>query len=392
MAACLSQWSKPLFRLPLPGANIILVFSFAILLALLAIGFWGPTDPLRNLLPLSIWILWWVVIVLLHPLLGHFWDRINPLGLFRNLVGQRSFPLNFGFWPAVILFLGFAWFQLIHPRAEDPRTLTLTVLIYGAITIACCAIFGGKMWFERGDPFAIVFRLLGLFAPFNRTENGWVHLSIPGSRLMLPERPPVAAALLVFATLSTISFDAVSASFTWLSLIGVNPLDYPGRTALIWPNTLGLLGFFLLLSGAIVFAVWLGWLAAERPGKYTELLGRFTLSFLPISIAFHFAHYLTALLVNGQYLWISILHPLGGGHAHVTTSFLTTAQGAWTIFSLQAVAIVLGHVVSVLVVHMIVVDSGISGQRALRLELPLAVFMVGFTGFGLWALSTPSIG
>ncbi len=390
---CLITWRWEIARVPLPPKAATQAVSACILLALLGIGFAGSTDPLKNLLPLTVWVLWWIVVVLLHPLLGNLWGYLNPLGLLQAVMpGRRTFSAKMAYCPALLFFLVFCWFQLIDPEAEDPRHLARAIVGYGLITAFACFVFGAKAWFAHGDPFAPLFRFLSLFAPLARDGDGRLFLRVPGSGLVKQDPIPLAASFLVIATLSTIAFDAITPSFTWLSLIGVNPLDFPGRTAVMGPNTFGLVAFFFLLAGAIAGAVWLGWVAAERPGSFPALFGRCALSFIPISIAFHFAHFLTLLLVNGQYLLAALAALFGGGQAHVTTSFLNTAHGAWTIFAVQTVAIVTGHGVSVVVAHMIVAETGLPRARALRLELPLAVLMVAFTGLSLWALSTPSIG
>ena len=46
---------------------------------------------------------------------------------------------------------------------------------------------------------------------------------------------------LVLLTLSAVSFDGLSKTFWWLGLGGINPLEFPGRTAVMGRNSLGLL-------------------------------------------------------------------------------------------------------------------------------------------------------
>ena len=46
--------------------------------------------------------------------------------------------------------------------------------------------------------------------------------------------------LFVLLTLSSVSFDGLSRTFWWLALGGINPLEYPGRTAVVDRNTFGL--------------------------------------------------------------------------------------------------------------------------------------------------------
>lgn len=151
--------------------------------------------------------------------------------------------------------------------------------------------------------------------------------------------------MLVLLILSAVSFDGLSNTFWWLSLAGINPLEFPGRTAVMGLNTLGL----------------------------------------------------TDLLVNGQYAALVLNDPLGRGwnliglrDFHVTQSLLNTAGGALAIFSIQTAATVTGHMLSVAVAHRLVIGM----ERGARLvpELPLAFLMVACTAFGPWLLSAPAIG
>jgi len=128
------------------------------------------------------------------------------------------------------------------------------------------------------------------------------------------------------------------------------------------------------------------------------LCGRLVYSLIPISIAYHFAHYLSDTLVKSQYLLLAPNDPLqtdadlfGIGHAHVMTSFQSTASGALAIYTAQTSALVIGHVIGVAVAHSMAVEEGLAPGRVMKLELPLALCMVAYTGFGLWLLGAPAI-
>ena len=54
-------------------------------------------------------------------------------------------------------------------------------------------------------------------------------------------------------------------------------------------------------------------------------------------------------------------------------------------------AIVIGHVVGVAVAHSMAAEAAPSRAQAFKLELPLAISMVAYTGLGLWLLGAPSI-
>ena len=383
---------KPLGAPKIPRMALSVIASL-LLVFVICVGFIGTRDPLENLLPLTVWIGFWVMIVLLHPLIGNFWAAINPFDWTAALLnGVRPFPKPLAYWPSLLLFAGFAWFQLVYPSPENPPVLAKVISAYIAITLVASAIFGTRAWMREGDPFAPFLRFFALCAPL-RWTGGTVSAQLPGAGLLKEGTLPFAAAFFVTAGLSAISFDALAATFWWQGVLGENPLEYPGRTALMLRNSIGLVMAYLLLLALLTLAVWAGKRWSGHSAATARLLPRFVLAMLPISAAFHFSHYLTELLVNGQYLWAAWMAELGLTHEHAraTTSFLNTASGAWTIYAIQTTAIVLGHVVSIVVAHAMALDEGLRGRQAIQLEAPTALLMVAYTGFGLWLLSTPTV-
>lgn len=372
--------------------------SAIVVTALLWVGFTGPHDPLKNLLVLGVWTLWWVVIVLLHPLLGNLWGLVNPFAWAVPADGRWRFPTTLAYMPAVAIFAGFAWFQLVYPAPEDPERLAFAVAAYGLFTLAAVFLFGARDWLSKGDPFAIFLYQLGSAAPIAR-ERRSLRLRLPGAGLLALPPLPLAGVAFVLLTLSSISFDGFSHTFLWLSAIGTNPLEYPGRTAIRGANTAGLAASFAVLAVLYAATVWAGWAWSGRPGPLRPLVGRFVYALIPISIAYHFAHYAGDAILNLQYLVLAMNDPfetgarlLGVTPFHVTASFQNTASGAMALFAAQAAAIVAGHIVSVGVAHAMAVEPGLPRPATLRLEAPLALFMVLYTAFGLWLLATPSIG
>lgn len=375
--------------------HILSLLSAAAFLLLIWIGIAGPRDPLENLLHLTIWTLWWVVIVLLHPAFGNLWRWLNPFSgpyaVLTWLTGgwlhraRLNLPATASYLPAILIFLAFAWFQLVDPRASDPARLAVVVSVYAGLTMLAVCLFGPDAWLSRADPFAVFLTQLGCVSPF-------------GAGLASLPALPLSGTLFVLLTLSSISFDSFSNTFTWLSSLGVNPLDYPGRTALMAANTLGLLGAFVTLAGAYLMTTTVAWFWAGQAGALHDHLGRLVYSLIPISIAFHFAHYLGDTLVNLQYFVLALNDPLGSGATRlglptfeVTASFQNTAAGALTIFSIQSLAVVIGHIAGVAVAHAITLQMQLPQQLARRLEAPLALLMVAYTVYGLWLLSTPAI-
>ncbi|MGQ0485732.1 MAG: hypothetical protein ACT4SY_10315 [Hyphomicrobiales bacterium] len=394
---------------PVPLSLISAVFLCGLIVA----GFIGTRDPLANPLPLTIWTVWWVGVVLLHAVLGNAWAWLNPFAgpyaILDRLSGGRlaahrlPFSPAYDYLPALLVFLPFAWFQLVAPAPHDPARLAAAVSIYSLLTLFAVCLFGPEMWLAKADPFAVFLRLVAALSPIqfrclrhSPRESG-IYLRIPGAGLADLPALPVSGALFVLLTLSSVSFDGLSNTFWWLSLAGINPLDFPGRTALIGLNTLGLIGAFIVLTLLFTAAVIAGWRLAGEPGERSHLFGRLVLSLIPISIGFHFAHYLTDLMVNGQYAALVLNDPLGRGwnliglrEFHVTTSFLNSASGSLTIFSMQTAAIVTAHIASVAVAHLLLLGS--RTRRTIALEASLAILMVAYTAFGLWLLLAPSIG
>jgi hypothetical protein len=90
-----------------------------------------------------------------------------------------------------------------------------------------------------------------------------------------------------------------------------------------------------------------GW-QRRTPGR-----SAFVLSILPISLRYHLAHYLTTLLVNGQYAILSLNDPFARGWnlfglegRHVIVSFLADFDSVAIIWKLQAAAVVGGHILA----------------------------------------------
>ncbi|MCA3561544.1 MAG: hypothetical protein IOC82_11010 [Aestuariivirga sp.] len=390
----------PLWPAVAQGVSLI---SALMLGGLIVLGFAGPRDPVENLLPLAIWTLWWVGIVMLHPLFGNLWEALNPFtgphALLTGRFGREEgppplrYPAWASYWPAVLIFFGFAWFQLVWPAPEDPAILAAAVCIYLAVSFAGLLVFGVKDWLGKADPFAVFLAQLGAAAPFGRGGLRW-----PGAGLLSLPVLPVSGVIFVLLTLGAITFDGFANTFLWLSMIGINPLDYPGRTPLMGANTAGILLVSGVLAAGFFAAVWAGWVWSGKPDSLGRLCGRLVYSLIPISIAYHAAHYLSDTIVKSQYLLLALNDPLetgadllGIGHAHVIMSFQNTASGAFAIYATQTSALVIGHVIGVAVAHSAAVQEGLSAPRVMRLELPLALCMVGYTGFGLWLLGAPAI-
>ena len=218
--------------------------------------------------------------------------------------------------------------------------------------------------------------------------------TLPGARLLGIGSLPAAGVVFVVVALATVSFDGLSRTFWWLGLLGENPLEHPGRTALVGRNTLGLIGAaaVLLAAYAVSAAAGAWWSGA----KAAPALRRFVVSIVPIAFGYHFAHYLPSFLVDAQYALKALSDPfalgwnlLGTRELHVTASFLTHHASVEAIWYAQVGVIVAAHVAAVVALHGLVGESREGRLASILSEIPLTVLMIGYTVFGLWLLSTP---
>lgn len=383
--------------------------SFGLFAVLIAAGFLGTRDPLENPLPIVVWTLLWVGFTLATALLGDLWRLVNPWSgpywVVRRLFasdGQSPrlrLPGWLGYWPALAGLFVFIWFELVDIAPNDPVRLAKLAGAYWLGTFIGMLLFGEEPWRRHGEIFAVFFGFIARLAPVWREgsdEGGQWVAGVPGARLVVSRAIPLSGALFILLALASVSFDGLSRTFWWLSLIGVNPLEFPGRSAVVGANTLGLLATFSVLAAAFFVAVLVGRKLAGAEGSPRNCLGRLVLSIMPIALGYHFAHYMTVLLVNGQYALLAANDPfatgfnlLGLGEFRVTTSFLNNFGAVELIWRAQAAGIVLAHVVAILVAHGIAFDIYGDPRRAAVSQVPLALLMIGYTVFGLWLLATP---
>ena len=413
-----AAWHLDLCAMPRIATTWTSAAAFLAASLLLITGWFGSRDPLENPLPLVVWTLWWGGITIAHALFGNLWSAINPwiapcrlvrrawMGRAETEPPLLAYPPWLGYGPAILGFFAFAWFELIDPAPDDPARLALAVVIYSGVTLAGMLLFGERIWLARAECFSVFFGFVALIAPFSVNQPDPAQparrrlcLTFPGARLAGHEALPIGGMLFVLLTLATVSFDGLNKTFWWLRLGEINPLEYPGRTGVMGRNSLGLLAMWVALVLAYSLVNALGRWIARDPARLSAFLGTFVLSILPISIGYHFAHYLTSLLVNGQYAVLAISDPfelgwdlLGLGHAEASVSFLSDYQSVSILWKLQVAAVVLVHILAVMTAHAMAVGRHAKLRAATASQLPLAAFMICYTLFGLWLLAVPAIG
>ena len=403
-----------IFRpLALPGsegpawiADVTSLVSMAVFFALVYVGFSGPRDPLTNLFPLVIWVGFWIILFSTIGLTTNLWRYLNPwTGFYTVLFGRDhsgllSLPQRLGAWPGLAIFAAFCCFYIADPAPLDPDRLAAIVLLYWVFTLLAMIAFGATCWMTRGEAFSILFDLMSRVGCLGHSRKRAVGL--PGWDLLSTTPMPLSLALFSIVILGVGSFDGLKETFWWLGLIGINPLEFPGRSYVISSSLVGLGASCIGLIAVFAATMWLGEKLANMDATAKQTVGvgtlirRFAPTVLPIALAYHMSHFLITFLVDGQYLLAAIGDPLangsnlfGLGQIRVTTGFLNTPDSVKAIWLTQASIVVAGHILAVMVAHHVALDVFANTRRAILSQIPIAAFMIAYTFFGLWLLAAP---
>ena len=457
-------WRYDLLRLPWVGPLLtnpfvllpVKLLSVLLLGLVIAAGLFGSQVPSLNLSPTFVWVIWWVGLGFFVALVGNAWALINPWktvfeaaeGAYRLVKpGSRlslgeSYPRSWGIWPALVLFLLFAWLENAYSESSVPARVGAMAVTYTAITLGGMVVFGKHTWLRRGEAFSVVFGFLGRFAPtevrvvglapcrecseecrdedgecvdcyecFQRASSPEMGPETSGVRREVNLRPfaiglaryqsigPDVVALVVLM-LATVTLDGFGATSAWVEVQSesldifagvVNSTVVNGITI---ADTLG-----LLLFPAAFLLVYLGFcgLMARAVGNVRtpgELARSFVFSLVPIALAYNIAHFFTLLVVQGQLLIPLSSDPLGLGWDLFGTAGYAVDIGVISsraVWFLSIGAIVTGHIVAVYLAHHTAVR--VFGDRALaaRSQYPMLALMVMYTVVSLWIVGQPIV-
>ncbi len=393
----------------------------------LGTGLFGTGETTGNFAPAFVWIIWWIGFAYLAALVGNLWPVVNPWAIlfswaeeaFAQLSNDRRlslclpYPAHLGVWPAVVLFGCFAWFELISQSARIPASLATAIIIYSAITWLGMLVYGRETWLARGEAFSLAFDVFGRFAPL----GGRAIDSPPGDGPRRIFLRPYAGALVVttpcrlsmtafvLLMLSTVTFDGFKETPLWGSLLrgvaaspllhplirGIHDLGFDLHQVL---QTLMLALFPLVFLSVYLCFAWLIKRVAADPRPVCEIAGLFVYSLVPIAIAYHLAHYLSYLVMGGQFIIPLASDPFGFGWDLFGTAGYKIEIGlidAKFIWYMAVISIVGGHVIAVGVAHFTALEVFKTSRAALRSQYPLIVLMVGYTMASLWILSQPIV-
>ena len=360
--------------------------GLALFLLVVVAALGGVDEPTDNVAPVFVYVWLWVGLAFACALLGNLWATLSPFDTAARLLAigdepRRAYPKAWGKWPAALLLLGFTWLELVAPFGATPRTLGVAIAAYTLITLTGMAVFGRGEWNRRGEAFAVLYDLLGRLAPFARDGDGRVvRRPVLGGLPSLRPEPGLLA--FVGVLLGSTTFDGVSRTSAWTSLVGGL-----GSVSGTLAGTAGLIAVTMLVTGAFSLAMASASLVSGE--RWHPLAVRFAHSLVPIAFAYMVAHYFSLLVLEGQLGLRLVSDPFGLGWNLLGTAGWSVNLGLLSvgvIWHVQVVAIVAGHIGGVVLAHDRAVAS-FPARVAMRTQYALLAVMILFTAIGLLLLS-----
>lgn len=438
-----TSWLRPLrSEAVLLAVKIVSVFLFAI--ALVA-GFVGLPDYSRNAAPTIVWVMGWVGIAFASVLLGNVWLLVNPWlilfdwadALWRRLTGRGlslalPYPRRIGVLPGILLVIGFVWFMLASGQAGDSRSIACVVAFYSVITWAGMFLFGAPAWLAHGEAFTLLFSALARFAPTAlgvtdraacaragcAPDESGTCVDCPEAFLLAPRERreitlrgygvglivlhplPLSMAVLVLMVLALVAFEGFMDTAQWIDLmVSLGELEASDGIHAPLKTTLMFVAATAFLYALFYVVSWLmrrlGYAGAVPKRSTLEIMGLFVLSLIPISVAYHMAHYLYWFITQIQFVVPAASDPfafgwdLFGGRDFLPDRAAISLKVIWHT---AVVAIVVGHVIAVYVAHRVALNVFGTRRAALLSQIPMLMLMVAYTMTSLWMLAQPIMG
>ncbi len=382
---------------------VIRLWSLTLFIIITLAGLFASQQPTNNLATIYVWVIQLLGITYLISIFGNFWNLINPwknlLDLIETVKGEPiassgEYPEFLGYAPATIFYFFFIWLELLsNGLAQSPRFLSEIILFYSLITISGAVLFGRDMWFKYAEFWSVIYRLLSRASIFEARRQK-IYLRFPFSGLLKAKRVDFGLLLFTLLILSSTAFDGFRATIEYLKLqaVFINILGPLPQTTEQILDSLLLFTFWIGFVAVYLVAIYLMKFLTKTRFAFGQLASDFTLSLLPIAMVYNIAHYFTLLLIQGQSIIPLISDPFNLGWNLFGTSDYVINPGiisAKTVWNTQVGLIIFGHVVAVLVAHIISVRVFDNHKKAVWSQVPMLILMVGYTLFGLWILSQP---
>jgi hypothetical protein len=377
------QSSLLLTKIVKAGEPIFRALSMGLFLLVLIAGIFGTNNSGQNLNPVTLYVIFWVVLQILVCFFGDIWKILSPFDTIalllerRNLTNSYEIPV-WSHWLAPIGAFCFLFFELIHPSGDSPFFLSIGMVIY-SVCLIVGVIFWGREWLQVGDTFAVHFRLMAQMAPIHRVKKT-VRLRVPLSGLSSCRFTSAEVATLLIV-LGGVTFDGFGESEMWRDLVG--------RKA-GWANAAVRL-FGLVDSIAVItllFLISVRFMANLTGQKSGDLAKTFAPLLVPIVFGYTLAHYLQLAIDESQTFIFQLSDPFGrgwnlfgGSDGRINFNLANPSVIAW----IQAIGVVVGHIAGVIIAHDRAV--GLFPERdAVRSQYVMFLVMVVYSVLGLWLL------
>ncbi|MFB6113337.1 MAG: hypothetical protein ABEJ58_04450 [Halodesulfurarchaeum sp.] len=358
------------------------VLGVGVLLAVLVVGFFGPDQAVANLAVLVVWVGWWAGYTMSTYLVGNSWPWLNPwrtiTSFFPTL--DRSYPEEFGRYPAVLGLVALVYLEVVTPLADNPSLLASVILVYSTFTLIGAALFGPGDYFSKIDPVANVFSFYGRLAPLQWSGDRPTLVAPTG---MLSEGTVVEGRddiAFVISLLWVTTFDGL-VSTPW----GVDMIRFIvglGVPVLLTYAVVLIAGLFLFFGAYELAVRGIRWSANTFVSRKTIAL-RFAPTLLPIAGAYHLAHFLGYFLELAPALLSTLFHPLSA-----VSSVPVLVLPDW--FGMLALLfVIVGHVIAVWAAHGTAFDVFTGRVQPIRSQYPLALLMMAYTMTSMWIVSQP---
>ena len=372
------------------ACKLIGVVGFAVVVSA---AWWGKPTAAVNIAPTAFLIWFWVGFQLASVLVGDVWSAFNPYSTIADaaawfrarITGTPMSPPAHGAagryvgWVAVGATAAFLWFELAYHSTDSPRSVAVFLTGYSAVMLVGAGVFG-RGWVRSADGFAVLFRKISLIAPVYRGDADDLRLRTPLSGLTTLGGGLYSVAF-ILTVLGATTFDGFTRSSIWLDLAG----DLTGWES-VFMSTLGLVVIIALV--ALLYTLAVKAMAVVTGDSIRDLAEAFAPTLVPIVVAYAFAHYFSALVLDGQLLINLLSDPFGHGwdlfgtrDYAINWTLVSPTEIAWV----QAVSIAVGHVAAVAAAHDLAIDR-YQRETALRSQYPMLAVMVAYTVIGLLLL------
>lgn len=393
-------------------ATALQLLTLALFIVVVIAGFRGDQNPYKNIAPAMVWIVWWVGLAYVSAFFGDLWALINPWRtifetaetIYRGITLRPALSLRLpypdwlGVWPAVALLLAFSWIELVYPSPAVPSHIASLAVGYSILTLIGMFVFGCDTWLKHGEVFTLVFGTFARFAPIEAggaSNHRALALRPFGAGLIDTRSVSVSTIAFVLLLLATVLYDGVLGAPEWGNLEKTLAAYLPaGDFGFMAVRTAGLVAFWLVFFGAYVAVA--AAMSAMTAGRLSplDMARNFVFTLVPIAIGYHVAHYLTFLLIQGQYIIPLISDPFGfGWNLFGTAGYRVdiATVGARFAWYTAVIAILLGHVAAVYLAHVQAMRTLGTRHDALKSQVPLTALMVVYTFVSLSILAEPIV-